>query len=483
MYLAEAGGTRGSMGGMTEPRARGVTTAGVSTAQTELLSEELAALAKRGPRTVRVTVVDGPDLGRTASLEAGVPLIIGTASDVGLRLTDDRVSRRHASIVMTKPKGRLLLAALEVEDLGSRNGTLLDGTKIGRAEARLGASLKVGKSVLRLETAPQRLAVPPSEARRFGELWGDSLAMRELFGLLERLAESDATVLIQGETGVGKELAARALHEGGSRKAQPFVAIDCSALPENLLESELFGHKKGAFTGATEARKGAFVRAHGGTLFLDELATVPLAVQARLLRVLEERKVRAVGADEERAVDVRVIAATRQPLEPLVASGAFRPDLLYRLSVVHVVIPPLRQRREDVVPMLRAMLERSGKPAGRGQPFEPSGPTLEPFLSHDWPGNARELRNQVERALALAPRAASFAELPFRFDAPPEETALVVNANLSFSEAKEHLVASFERQYLSAVLTRAEGNLSEAARLAQLDRKYFRELCVKHGLK
>jgi DNA-binding NtrC family response regulator len=449
------------------------------TAQTELLSEELAQLASRRARTVQVTVIEGPDLGRTASLSVGDLMTIGTANDATLQLTDDRVSRRHARLSASQANGEL---AIEIEDLKSRNGTLVDGTRVSRAELRLGATLKVGKTSLRLSATPQRLNLKPSEARRFGELWGDSLAMRELFALLERLAESDATVLLEGETGVGKELAARALHEQGPRHKGPFVAIDCSALPENLLESELFGHLRGAFTGATEARKGAFVRADGGTLLLDELATISLAVQARLLRVLEERKVRAVGADQERAVDVRVIATTREPLAPLVARGAFRSDLLYRLSVVHLVVPPLRNRREDVGPMLRAMLVRAGKDAGKGEPFDPKGPALDALTAHAWPGNARELRNQLDRALALNPRAQRFEELPFALDAVSDD-GLPMRLDVPFSDAKDALLRAFERRYLSAVMARSRGNQSEAARMAGLDRKYFRELCLKHGLK
>jgi DNA-binding NtrC family response regulator len=445
-------------------------------ARTQILSDGVLGPAPRGLR-LEVVVVDGPDMGRLATLERGGSVVVGSEHGADLLLTDDRVSRRHARLSLRDD------GVVEIEDLGSRNGTMLEGARIQRAEARAGATLKLGKSFLRLIAGSERVTVAPSQSRRFGELFAESLAMRELFAVLERVAESDVTILLEGETGVGKELAARAVHDASDRKDKPFVAIDCSALPEHLIESELFGHVRGAFTGASEARKGAFLHAHGGTLFLDELATMPSAVQVRLLRVLEERKVRAVGADAEKRVDVRVIAASRESLARRVAEGTFRADLLYRLGVVTVSIPPLRARREDVAPMVAAMLATRCK----DWPLEkrtPKGPALERLLAHDWPGNARELRNVIDRALALAPHAKSFDELPLRVG-PSSETkdTLAVRSDLPFSEAKQAVIDAFERAYLADVLARTHGNLSEAARQTGLDRKHLRELCQKHGLR
>jgi len=441
------------------------------TARTQILSDGVLGPAPRGLR-LEVVVVEGPDMGRAASLEKGREVVVGSEIGTDLVLTDDRVSRRHVSLRLRDD------GAVEVEDLGSRNGTLLEGARVSRAEARAGATLKIGKTFLRLLAAAERVALAPSQSRRFGELIAESLAMREVFAVLERIAESDVTVLLEGETGVGKEPAAPAIHGAGDRKEKPFVALHASALPEHLVESELFGHVRGAFTGATDARKGAFLHAHGGTLFLDELATVPPAVQVRLLRVLEERKVRAVGADVERSVDVRVIAASREPLAHRVAEGTFRADLLYRLGVVTVAIPPLRTRREDVLPMLGAML------AARGKSLSPRGPALERLLAHDWPGNARELRNVLDRALALAPHARSFEELPFAVGREARaEHGLSVRSDLPFAEAKQAVIDAFERAYLADLLGRTHGNLSEAARQAGVDRKHFRELCQKHGLR
>ncbi|MDQ3037900.1 MAG: sigma 54-interacting transcriptional regulator, partial [Myxococcota bacterium] len=232
-----------------------------------------------------------------------------------------------------------------------------------------------------------------------------------------------------------------------------------------------------AFTGATGPRKGAFVRAHGGTLFLDELGSVPLPVQARLLRVIEERKVRAVGADEEREADVRIVAASRDDLARRVAEGAFRPDLFYRLSVLRVAIPPLRARREDIAPIASELLRLRGL----GGPVEGAG--LDALYAHDWPGNARELRNTIDRAIALRPAARAFSELRLspRGDAH-EGDALAVRSDLPFSDAKQLVITAFERRYLADLIARTAGNVSAAAREAQIDRKHLRELLDKHGL-
>jgi transcriptional regulator with PAS, ATPase and Fis domain len=289
-------------------------------------------------------------------------------------------------------------------------------------------------------------------------------------------------VLLEGETGTGKELAARAIHEASPRRARPFVAIDCGALPESLLESELFGHVRGAFTGAAQGRAGAFARAQGGTIFLDELGAISPAVQARLLRVVEERVVRPVGSDAEKALDVRIVAASRLSLEARVAEGAFRPDLYYRLSVVRVTLPPLRTRREDIAPIVVEMLRRRGVSIGGAG--EITGENLDALMAHSWPGNVRELRNVVERALALRPGARSFAEL--RLVVAPrlagDDGDLSVRSELPFADAKQLVLEAFERRYLSDVLARVGGNLSAASRVSGVDRKHLRALARKHEL-
>jgi len=283
--------------------------------------------------------------------------------------------------------------------------------------------------------------------------------------------------LLEGDTGTGKERAARAIHDASERRRGPFVAIDCGALPETLLESELFGHVRGAFTGASGNREGVFVRAHNGTLFLDELGGIPPKVQARLLRVLEERRVRPVGADRERDVNVRVVAASRDDLSVQVAEGDFRPDLFYRLSVLRVVLPTLRQRREDIGPIVTELLRRRGMEAGLLD-----GPNMHQLVAHDWPGNVRELRNVIDRAVALSPGATSFQAL--RVSIMPQATSepLSVRTDLPFGEAKRRVLESFEQRYLRDLFERCDGNISAAARDAEIDRKHLRSLLRKHKI-
>jgi len=421
----------------------------------------------------QVVVVDGPDRGRACRLgEAEVE--IGTGAACGLMLSDDRVSARHLAV-------RSDASRFAVRDLGSTNGTWYEGSRIAEVTVPAGTTLLVGRTALRIEPEAQPLDLPPSQARRFGELVGESLAIREVFAVLERVAASDATVLVEGETGTGNELVARALHEASPRRRGPFVAVDCGALPEGLLDSELFGHVRGAFTGAAQPRNGMIVRADGGTLLLDELGRISPTVQARLLRVLEERVVRPLGGDSERAVDVRVIAASRDDVDAEVAAGRFRPDLLYRLAVVRVGLPPLRTRREDLAILIRELLRR------RGFADEaPSGSTLDRLIAHGWPGNVRELRNVIDRAIALAPGAQRFADLVIRIDPSQHDVAagdgLAVRSDLPYAEAKALVLHELERRYLADVLARTYGNLSAASRESGIDRKHLRTLARKHGL-
>jgi len=431
---------------------------------------------------VQVVVIEGPDMGRAATL-TDAAFVVGSDPSCELILRDPRVSRRH--LELRAEDGRFLLS-----DLGSKNGTIFQGAAIGQATVDAGATLRLGNSYLRIQPAPYNLALPPSERRRLGELVGESLAMRELFAVLERAAQSDVTVLLEGETGTGKELSARAIHEQGERRSGPFVALDCGALPEGLVESELFGHVRGAFTGAMAARKGAFVRASGGTLFLDELDSLPLHLQPRLLRALESMRVRPVGGDDEVEVDVRVIAACQADLSLAVVGGEFRPDLYYRLSVLRIALPPLRHRREDLALTTRHLLARRGFVVDRDGGSPPiCGPNLERLIAYDWPGNVRELRNVLDRALALSPQVTDFAGL--RIMLPGEGLGdvmsgdgaeLIVRHDLPFAQAKQELVDAFEARYLGQLFVRAEGNISAAARTAGVDRKHLRTLLRKHGL-
>ncbi|MFT3696474.1 MAG: sigma 54-interacting transcriptional regulator [Kofleriaceae bacterium] len=418
----------------------------------------------------QIVVIDGPDRGRAARLTES-DIAIGTDASCALTLSDDRVSANHVAI-------RASGSRFVVRDLGSTNGTFYEGSKIAEVTIPAGSTLLVGRSALRIEAEAQPIDLPPSQARKFGELVGESLAMREVFAVLERVAASDATLLVEGETGTGKELVARAVHDASDRRKGPFVAVDCGALPEGLLESELFGHVRGAFTGAAQARAGMIVRAHGGTLFLDELGRITPTAQARLLRVLEERIVRPLGGDQEKPVDVRVIAASRDDLDAEVAAGRFRPDLLYRLAVVRVALPPLRTRREDLPVLLKELLRR------RGFADSPiTGANLDRLTAHGWPGNVRELRNVIDRAIALSPGASSFADLSIRVEgAPANDIGLAVRSDLPYAEAKAAVLHDLERRYLADVLARTDGNLSAASRESGIDRKHLRTLAKKHGL-
>ncbi|MFO0750401.1 MAG: sigma 54-interacting transcriptional regulator [Myxococcota bacterium] len=432
---------------------------------------ELARMVERVDQAAdcHLVVVEGPSMGAHARLGT-TPVVVGADPGCDLVLADERASARHAEVVRQG-------LGFRVKDLGSTNGILFQGALVRELELGVGGTFTLGRTPLRVQPSARPTDLPPSPATRFGELVGQSLAMRELFAVLELAALSDVTLLVEGETGTGKELVARAVHDQGARRRGPFVALDCGALPDGLIESALFGHVKGAFTGAERARDGAFVQAHGGTLFLDEIGNLPLAAQARLLRALEARVVRAVGGDGERAVDVRVVAATASDLEAAVKAGRFRADLFYRLAVVQVRIPPLRERMEDVPLIAAELLRRRGFAAG-----ELAGPGLDLLRSHAWPGNVRELRNVLERALALSPGAERFADL--RIAAPGQSAGgLDVRTELPWAAAKDRVVLAFERAYLADLARRFPDNLSAMARAADLDRKTLRALLDKHGLR
>ncbi len=311
---------------------------------------------------------------------------------------------------------------------------------------------------------------------------GDSPAMRRLQASIDRLAGSDVAVLIQGESGTGKELVARALHAGGAPD-RPFLAINCSAIPDTLIDSELFGHARGAFTGADRDRDGVFVEADGGVLFLDEIGDMPVHVQARLLRVLQEGEVRPVGSSVVRPVHVRVIAATHVKLADAVAAGRFREDLFYRLNIVDLRIPPLRERIEDV-PMLAAHFLRKH---GGASPPSLTPDALDALIAWAWPGNVRELENALLHAIAFYEHdVIDVAALPAHLGARKPRSREVItegaDALLPLAEAKRRVNATFERGYLVDLLARAGGSMSEAARLAGVDRTNLRRLLKRHKL-
>jgi DNA-binding NtrC family response regulator len=356
------------------------------------------ALSDRGQRPVilkkvRLVVVTGKDERKEVLLQKPV-VTIGTLGDSDLALTDPTVSRNHA-VVEEKADGYLL------RDLGSTNGTFLDGVKVREAYLSAGSVIRLGQTEIAFSPVEERIENLRSSSDRFGELVGASAAMREVFGVLERVAPTDVSVLILGETGTGKELAARALHSHSRRSERPFVVFDCGAVAPNLIESELFGHEKGAFTDAVKSRQGAFELAQDGTIFLDEIGELTPSLQPKLLRALDQREIKRVGAEQPLGINVRVIAATNKNLEKEVQAGRFREDLYYRLSVVSVFMPPLRKRKEDIEKISEHLLPGiSGEMRKKLTGLSPEA--AEALRIYPWPGNVRELKNVLERAAALS---------------------------------------------------------------------------------
>ena len=322
---------------------------------TEILVRDGSGLKLRS-RKIRVDVVAGPQAGQRTDF-AGPEVRIGSARGCDLVLFDNAVSRHHVTLKIER-------GLVRVVDAGSRNGTVLDGVRVRDAYARTDSSITLGNTTLRVGLLHDVVDVPLSSRDRIGALIGKSVAMRVVFTMLERAAAVDDTVLLEGETGTGKELAAEALHEESARSGGPFVVFDCSAVAPNLMESELFGHVRGSFSGAVTDREGAFEAADGGTLFLDEVGELPLDLQPKLLRALERFEVRRIGSNTPKRVDVRVVAATNRNLAEEVARRAFREDLYYRLAVVRVALPPLRERPDDI-PLLVEHFFRER--AGRGR--------------------------------------------------------------------------------------------------------------------
>jgi DNA-binding NtrC family response regulator len=420
--------------------------------------------------------IRGPDGDMTRQEYAKRILRVGSREGTDVVLPDDTVSRIHFEITADQHGYRL-------RDLGSSNGTVVDGYRVHDVYLKPGSRIHVGQSEVVFEPLLEEAELPLSRQERFGPLVGRSKAMRELFATLERVAASDATVLVEAETGTGKELIAKAIHEASDRAGGPLVVFDAAAAPKDLLESQLFGHERGAFTGATERRTGYMVEADGGTLFLDELGELPISLQPKLLRALETREVVPVGSNQARKVDVRIIAATNRDLAAEINQGSFRDDLYYRLAVIRLVVPPLRERPDDV----RLLVEHfvaAVRGAGAAQQIvsQVSDAEWKKLESYAWPGNVRELRNTVERALALAGDAGpiTFDPMTIARPMPPSAASTAADLDRPFLEQKHALVAEFERTYLKGMLERHNGNISRAAAAAGLDRMYFKRLLKKY---
>jgi DNA-binding NtrC family response regulator len=422
----------------------------------------------------KLIVLGGTSEGLERALTSS--LTVGAEAGCDIRLGDRGISRRHAEFWMRDGQ-------VWVRDLQSRNGTYLEGARVTEAELQLGSVVTLGQTPIGLYPRWQVREVAPSEVDHFGRLHGTSLAMREVFALLERVAASDVTVLIEGESGTGKELAARSLHDASARAQRPYVVFDCTTVSKDLAESELFGHARGAFSGAVSDREGAFRQADGGTIFLDELGELPLDLQPKLLRVLESGEIRRVGETQYRKVDVRVLAATHRNLNAEARRGRFRSDLLYRLAVLRIQLPPLRSRPEDIAAIAERLLAGQLSSESRVE-----GPNLERLQGYSWPGNVRELRNVLTRALALAPRRdgrVRFSELVFNLASDAASPATLgyafpgVEVPLPFKEAKQQLMTQFEEEYVEALLRRHGGNISQAAKAAGLSRKHLYALAKR----
>jgi two-component system, NtrC family, response regulator GlrR len=417
---------------------------------------------------LRLVIINGTNAG-TAVVSSHEEITVGTVPGNDLVLHDRTVSRHHLSIRVT-PRGLLLT------DLGSTNGTVLGGYKVMRAYVEPGALIGCGKTVFRIETDEQvREAL--SQDDHFGHVIGISPPMRRMFAILQRFAPTDGTILLEGETGSGKELIAEAIHGASPRADRPFIIVDCGAIAPNLIESELFGHVRGAFTGAVDRRVGAFEAAKGGTLFVDEIGELPLDRQAVLLRALEDRTFKRVGEDTRQEMDARVVAATHRDLREEVNKGRFRADLFFRLAVLRVRVPALRERREDIPLLIRHFCKALTIE-------DADAPSPPPALAEDlvtalaaqaWPGNVRELRSAVQRAMVL--RDASRAQDMRIGDATP-----LVDLTETYGEAKERAIARWERRYVRQLIERFGGNLSQAAQAVGMSRNYLRKLAERYEI-
>ncbi|CAN5904604.1 hypothetical protein BH11MYX3_BH11MYX3_26690 [soil metagenome] len=420
---------------------------------------------------LRITVEAGPDAGAQHAPDDVASIAIGTSEDNAIVLTDPTVSRYHLEL-------RRTASGVQVTDLGSRNGTWVGGVRLERAIVPAGTRLKLGDTTIVVDDAGSTVAPPQTEAPRPPDLVGESEGIREVARLVHKLARVDSSVLIQGETGTGKEVIARALHEASPRRTGELVVVDCGSMPATLIASILFGHEKGSFTGADQRRVGAFERAQGGTVLLDEIGELPLEVQPALLGVLERRAFSRVGGAQPIGVDVRILAATHRDLRAEVNAGRFRADLYYRLAVAKILVPPLRERPEDIAPLVAHFVERLTGVAELG----PLASAIDALKAHPWSGNVRELRNVVEAAIVMGE-----LDLGPRLDGQPSAPLTAAPAGRrdvpAYRDARAAALTAFEATYLKDLIARTDGNASEAARVARMDRPYLLTLLRKHGLR
>jgi DNA-binding NtrC family response regulator len=437
--------------------------------------DELATLVTQDARAsllgFTIHVVSGPDAGATFAVpDDGTRILVGQSPSCEVRLTDPSVSRRHAALEIV-PEG------LRLTDLGSSNGTFVDRVRVTGALLTGEETLRFGSTVMRLDADAHEPVRAEPGPNHFGRVLGESPAMRRLYPLCQRLAASDVPVVIEGETGTGKEALAEAIHECGARAQAPFVVFDCTAVPASLLESELFGHERGSFTGAVAQRKGVFEQAEGGTLLIDEIGELELALQPKLLRALERREVRRLGGDRWIKVDVRLLSATRRDLDREVQEGRFRDDLFHRIAVARVELPPLRERASDVDALAMYFCRTLN---GDPRTFRPE--LLARWRNWSWPGNVRELRNAVARHIALGEdqylEAAAGATGPGAPLAPP--SLLEPYVGMPFIQGRDRLVEDFEVAFVEHWLARFGGDIGKAAAATGIGRRYFQKLRARN---
>jgi transcriptional regulator with GAF, ATPase, and Fis domain len=441
----------------------------------------------------KLVVLDGEDEGEEFEIDKS-QVYVGRNSVNDFVLSDKSISGTHFEI-KAEEKGFLL------KDLDSTNGVYLEGCRVKEIYLEPHSTFLAGNSKIRFEPVDETVEIPLSEEEHFKGVIGRSVPMREVFATLNKVAPSDLTCLIHGETGTGKERIAQAIHDASRRQDEPYVVLDCSAIPRDLMESHVFGHEKGAFTGAVDQKIGAFEQAGSGTLFLDEIGELDMSLQPKLLRVLENREFKRVGGNETLRADCRIIAATNRDLREMVNEDKFREDLFFRLSVVQISLPPLKDRREDIPLLVEHFIDE----ASERRPDKPkprlTADARDMLMSHSWPGNVRQLRNvimrsaslcegdTIERAdLQLSNRGGSSMDQ----NVPAEGVRTVTDGDLShiqvdltmeFKDAKQKMVEQFEKDYLKRIYENHDHNISQSAKTAGLTRYHLRELLKKHELK
>lgn len=444
------------------------------------LTKEVISLRK-----CLLTILEGPGRKKKYDLDKKSSTTIGKKDDNDFVVDDSTVSRQHVEIVATADSYLL-------KDMNSTNGTFINGIKVKEAFLAPGDVITIGNTKIEYQAFDEKVEMEPSSKTHFGEMVGKNKKMRQIFGVLERISPTLATVIIEGETGTGKELVAKAIHDNSERKDKPFIIFDCSAVAPNLIESELFGHMKGSFTGAIKDRKGAFESANGGTIFLDEIGELNIDLQPKLLRALEQREIKRVGSTQSINLDVRVVCATNRNLKEEVNQGRFREDLYYRLSVVKIQLPPLKDRTDDIDLITEAILSKSRfnkKSDGSFFASRVEDDAIRMLQKYRWPGNIRELTNILERAVSFSTNGVIdaknlefiFNELNSHEDATIK-TAGIVDSSVPFKEAKQQIVENFEKDYLEELLERNNGNVSKASREAKIDRKHLRNLLIKYEI-